>query len=531
MRERRDVTGTFAVLCSICIVILMLARRMGDYGIGVTALPAIVLILLTGALDALPEYVCAQAVRSSIAKQQTNAIMRIRSGVQMISLMVFVISTVLILGFCYLTGPESPVLHTAVLPLLFVIPCSLILALQCGDRGFLVGSGNARSVRILRFVQAILLPVVVWLGSMLLSGLGSRVDGLLRTTHHVYEYELCGALMGIFVLLFAGFVYSKVTCVLVIKRQFRDLKGQKYVSTYKDQMKRLYLMGGTVFVLPVLWILIAYHICLSGPGRELSANAFLTAYGILQGEAVPYAILLGILFFLPFQKRSGAVARQIQHRNKTGAQDTYASLCHGLMLLLCPATIFTAALSKPLMNLVFQLPENLAYDAMLLASPLIFLTGITLSGSMLLLRIGNVILLTVNALLATVVFLVTDLVLSYGAPRAGKAVIVAFMAGLFVQSLLTFLELSRMLSYRQDWIRAFGMPLGCAAICGIFLYLLSGALILNIGDLLTFLLCLVLGCVVYFVLLLMVKDVSEYELIRLPFGEYLVRFAHMLHLL
>ena len=90
--------------------------------------------------------------------------------------------------------------------------------------------------------------------------------------------------------------------------------------------------------------------------------------------------------------------------------------------------------------------------------------------------------------------------------------------------------MQRMLRYRQEYIKTFLIPFVASVLAGIVMFLLQ-LLVVNMPAMLGFIICFVIGVIVYIVCLLVLKVVGEEELYDLPGGENLVNIARICRLL
>ena len=140
-------------------------------------------------------------------------------------------------------------------------------------------------------------------------------------------------------------------------------------------------------------------------------------------------------------------------------------------------------------------------------------------------------IVVVNVLLSAVVHVAVLLCMTIMAGLGLHAVILAVMAMLAFYDLISLMELSKMIHYRQELLRTFAVTLISAGAGALVIYFLNGALIDLIGEILSIFVCLITGMIIYIVLLIALRGVSEYELYAIPGGTFYISLAKKLHLM
>ena len=112
------------------------------------------------------------------------------------------------------------------------------------------------------------------------------------------------------------------------------------------------------------------------------------------------------------------------------------------------------------------------------------------------------------------------------------AVIFANASFGLIMSLLNAFSLKKYAGYKQELVKTFFIPLLAAGVMGVLVFGAYKLLMLVLHINLIATLCsIIIGVIVYFVILLLAKGVTETELRRLPKGHLLVSVAKKAHLL
>jgi len=97
--------------------------------------------------------------------------------------------------------------------------------------------------------------------------------------------------------------------------------------------------------------------------------------------------------------------------------------------------------------------------------------------------------------------------------------------------ILNWISVGRLLNYKQEVKKTFLIPALCSVIMGAIAYLVYSLMNNRLPSSISTVFAVLIAVVVYGVLLLLFKDVTEAELIDMPFGRTLARIAVKLHLL
>ena len=281
---------------------------------------------------------------------------------------------------------------------------------------------------------------------------------------------------------------------------------------------------------------------ISAGKRHLQDTEISTRYGIFSGKAVviskiPIAISTAIASaILP------TVSAQAGRGDMDGARQKTAQAVKTTMFIAIPATVGIGVLARPVTWLLF--PQKASIDMasrllMLLSVSIILYSLSTLTNSILQ-GIGKVRVPVRNAAIALVVqTIITGLLLMFTELDMYALVI----AEIIYSGLMCFLNqrsVRRYMHYRQEIFRTFVTPLVASFFMGLAAYGTYAGLHALIGggeypgrlqNAIALFPAILVGCVVYFVLEILFKGISEQELKELPKGYVMVKIAKKLHLM
>lgn len=267
-----------------------------------------------------------------------------------------------------------------------------------------------------------------------------------------------------------------------------------------------------------------------------------TKYGIFSGKAV---VISNIPIALSSAMSSAIlpnIAAKIGQGDEEGAREKTAQAVKTTMFIAIPAAVGIGVLARPITWLLFNQKESIDLAAkllMALAASIVFYSLSTLTNSVLQ-GIGRVKTPVHNAAFALVLqtAVVGALLFFTKLDLYGMAIAMLVYSG--AMCVLNQISIRKYLHYEQEMFTTFVTPLVSAAFMGAAAYgtyfglaaLLGGAEYPSrIQTVLILLPAIFVGCVVYFILEILLKGISEAELRALPKGHLLVKLAKKCRLL
>lgn len=184
-----------------------------------------------------------------------------------------------------------------------------------------------------------------------------------------------------------------------------------------------------------------------------------------------------------------------------------------------PASIGLAVIATPANILLYRNDDGSAVIAILALTTVFSTLGVTSSG--ILQGLGRVVLPARNLMIGVVTKLVLNLLLTgpFGIKGAAAATVVAYA----VSTGLNMLSLSKLVSLKVNWVKQL-KPLVAAAVMGVVVYglvvgmrfALAGVTVLRLEMLLTVLVAVTAGAIVYTVLLFRTGAITQEDLQAIP---------------
>lgn len=257
-------------------------------------------------------------------------------------------------------------------------------------------------------------------------------------------------------------------------------------------------------------------------------------YGIFAGKAV-------VISNIPIAIASAMSSAMIPSISMSYAQGNYEKSRQQVhmavkttMLISIPCAVGMFALARPVTQLLFPQRASLDLAASLLrviSVSVIFYALSTLTNAVLQ-GIGRVNVPVMNAAVALVIQTVILVGLLFFTNLSLYALAIAMVLYSFMMCLLNNVAVRSSLSYRQEYKRSFILPSIAAVIMGGIAYLCyAGVYALVSSNVISLFVSIVIAVIVYFLLIIKTKAVSQEELLGIPKGSVLVKVCKKMHLL
>lgn len=267
-----------------------------------------------------------------------------------------------------------------------------------------------------------------------------------------------------------------------------------------------------------------------------------TMYGIFSGKAV---VISNIPIALSSAMSSAvlpSIATKVGQGDMEGAREKTAQAVKTTMLIAIPAAVGIGVLARPITWLLFRQKASIDLASKLLtalAASVIFYSLSTLTNSVLQ-GIGKVKVPVHNAAIALVIQTAVVSGLLHFTDMDLYAMVIAMLVYSGVMCVLNQLSIRKYMGYEQEMFRTFITPLVSSAFMGAAAYgtYLGIAALLGGGEypsmlqnVIALFPAILMGGIVYFVLEIVLRGISEEELRAIPKGYLLVRVAKRCHLL
>ncbi len=268
--------------------------------------------------------------------------------------------------------------------------------------------------------------------------------------------------------------------------------------------------------------------------RQVDGMDIYSRWGVFAGQALTISNIPIAFASAMASAMIPSVAAMMAEKNVDGAKGKIGVAVKTTMVISIPCAIGLLFLARPITGLLFNntaADEDLAtYLLMALALSVVFYALSTLSSSILQ-GLGKVNAPIINAGIALVAQTAIALGLLYFTELDLYSIAIANTVYAAIMCVLNQLSVRRAVGYRQEVKKTFLIP-GLAALCmglaawGIYEGLKAWTKLPSLAVIVA----IVIGAMIYFVLLILFKGVSEAELRGFPKGHVLVKIAKKMRL-
>lgn len=530
------ITGIISRLIGL-IYRIPLQRTIGDAGMGYySAAFQIYSIMLIISSYSLPTAV-SKLVAARIAKGQYKNARKIYKGA-----LIFALISGGTCGLIVLFGANSLAGNLMRLPkssiaLRMLAPTLLIVALMGVIRGYFQGLGTMVPTAISQLVEQIVNAIVSVVAAVLLFNYGTNVAAILHDEDYANAYGAAGGTLGTGAGALAGLIILTIMLISHNRNMNREVAkdGMRYTEDYSKIFRVLILT-----ILPIILSTTIYNISdtldqgifnyvmdlknMSDKKAELW-GIFSTKYRVLTN--VPIALSSALC-----SSMMPALTTSIETGDLKAARHKVSLATRFAMILSIPCAVGLAVLGRPIIvALRFTGEVDLPAKLLMFGSiSVIFYSLSTLSNGVLQ-GIDKMRIPVRNAAIALVIHLGILYLTIYVFNWQLYGVVVSCIMFGFLMSAFNWMSIKKYLNYRQEIVKTFVIPLIAALIMGIVVWLVNFIVIKFLPALISVVISIGVGAVVYFVLLIKLKGIKENEIRSFPGGSFLVKLAYAFHLL
>lgn len=415
-------------------------------------------------------------------------------------------------------------------------PTLLIVAIMGVIRGYFQGLGTMVPTAFSQLVEQVVNAVISVVAGIYLFEYGSKVAHLLRDQNYEPAWGAAGGTLGTGAGALAGLLVLLIM-FLVHKRRMRK-------NIIKDNARSVDSFGRIfsiiiITVLPVILSTTIYNISdtidqgLFNYVMDMKGYSDIKAeyWGIYSGK---YRVLTNVPIALANALCSSmmpSLVACIENGDRKLARRKVAIGTRFVMIISIPCAVGLAILGRPLISQMFT--GEVEIPAMLLrmgSASVIFYSLSTLSNGVLQ-GIDKMRIPVRNAAIALVLHLgilyltigVLDMKL-YG-------VVISCMAFGLLMCILNWVSIAKHLRYHQEIRRTFLIPFIASLVMGGIVWLIYFICVKTSGEIVSIVISSLVGMLVYFVVILLLKGVRESEIRGLPGGNVIAAVAKLFRLL
>lgn len=536
------VQGGILAIAGIIVRLIGLVKRIpltniiGDRGNGyyAAAYEVYAIILLISSYS-LPLAV-SKLVAARVSKGQFRNANRIFRGALVFATLTGGIACVVVYFFADFLASSVMLEPMSAMALQVLAPTLLIVAVMGVLRGYFQGLGTMMPTAVSQVLEQVVLVIVSLTAANILFGYGEKVGALLQDENYSYAYGAAGGTMGtgagaLFGLLFLLFVFAAYQNI--VKKQIRR-DTSRNVETYGQIVKILVWT-----IIPVILSTAVYNI--SNVLDQRIYNDVMISKGLSEIKSDYWGVFSGkyrVLTNVPIALASAMCASVIppltaavkkgdfkQARDKTGMVIRFT------MMIAIPCAVGLAVLAEPIISLLFSGDAELASGMLHVGTISVVFYSLSTLTNGILQGINRMKIPVRNAFIALVIHIGALYVMLEFMDLNIYAVVYANILFSFLMCILNNLSIRKYLKYRQEWVKSFAIPSISAALMGVIIFFLYRGLSMLAGNVIAVTISVLIGAVVYFVLLIVLRGVNERELSSMPGGHLVIRAAKLLHLL
>lgn len=269
--------------------------------------------------------------------------------------------------------------------------------------------------------------------------------------------------------------------------------------------------------------------------KQLDSVERYTNWGIFSGQSLTVSNIPIAFATAMAAAMIPSIAQLIAEKNIEEAGKKIGLAVKSTMMISIPSAVGLFVLAKPVMYFLFPRPDEVVTLAakllMTLSLSVIFYALSTLNSSILQ-GLGRVNAPIINASIALVIQTVVALVLLLftNLDLYSMAIVNTLYSG--IMCLLNQLSVRRAIGYRQEISRTFVIPFVASAFMGAVAWVVyEGVFLLTESMRISLIPAVIIGAGVYFVMLILLRGVTEQELKSFPKGQLLLRVAKKCHLI
>lgn len=478
-------------------------------------------------------------VSARVAQKEKKNAYRVFKGAFLIAVISGIIAALIIyFGAEYITGTllKTPL---SVFAVKILAPTLLVVAVLGVIRGFYQGLGTMMPSAVSQIIEQIVNAIVsVWAAYSLYS-YGARIGAVLGNKEkYGSAYGAAGGTLGTNLGAFAALLF--VVFIFVIYRKFfkNQIRKQRNVKTesYHHIFKVLILT-----IVPVLLSTTIYNISSildQGVFKNVallqgySSDDIDTWWGIFAGK---YKLLINVPISIASAMAASCIPSLTGSFAKGDIQSVKSQINSSIrfiMVIAFPCAVGMGVLASPILQLLFHDARQMPALMMQVGAVAIVFYSLSTLSNGLLQGINRMKIPVRNAVVALILHLIFLLALMYGLHLNIYAVVYANAFFALLMCILNGYAVKKYSGYNQEIKKTFLIPAGSALIMGVVVWLCyKGIYFISKINAAATVLSIVIGAIVYVVVLLLLKGLSEEEIRRFPKGYVLIRYAKRLHLL
>lgn len=530
-RIRPDIL-TAAVYVSACLLMVFLIvseKIFGDKGMYFAAGPlSIYLLFYLGLVLSVQKAVYIMVRLRARRSQYLNVEANMQRSMRIFSLAGIFAGVILILA-CFPISTKGFGTERGYIQIIIAGASVLFLGIQGVLRGYLQGIGYTKPI----VISDLLIAMVSFASGIIISGIlysyGTKVNDLFHVDEFSSVYGSVGMMAGILIGSLTGFIQTVISYNLRKNEitSFVKTGAPRYLDNKNDVLAgiRPIMLLYCAPALALIFDQCFYSIYMRKAHEDID---FKTVYGMAFGRIEVLVSFIMIICCIPFIKSLNRIMARVERDEHEGSRERFRGFMRFSNMLFIPVTVFVFAANEPLMTSVYGKSSALANSSLMLGSLLIYFAGYMVMFSWLLSHMGKSVLTMLNTLVCIAAHVALMILFVPILDLGIYGVILSLVLAIAIYDVLNLLELSKILSNRQEYVKTFLMPLLASAIAGAVVFLIGRLLSGLIGEILTLVLSILVFWALYMIAMIFLRGIRAHELRKVFLGNLFIGIAMMI---
>lgn len=511
------------------VTMIILTNLIGNLGTIYFIVPLELFWLLSTAfIDHVPEYM-EKMIRYRMAKEQYKNADKVFQTVLFYCFVIGLLIGLILFCLSEIIASKIFMMREVALVMKLLAPAFLFSALGAALQGYFQGMGTAMPSVIYHVVKQLFSLTFSLLFGYILLQYGKNVSALLLNEHYSYMYGAAGVALGIT----TASLVADFFLLIIYAGAGRRIRKQEGLRLTEDgiEVGRQFVS----FILPASGYQVVLHLPLfisllffvRKPGNDVS---FLGAYYV--GYLVICSIIIVCALFMITSKES-VLINLVKREEIKIARNYLSAGLQALFIFTCFFATLVVVLSDSLLHVLFQdsIFTNEIVKCMLPGAGIIILFPISRYLANILIGIGKRKTAMLSMLVSFILYIVVFGIVSQTVHNDILVITIGLVVFCLSECFINAFFLFRIFHYNPDWFRVFVIPIAASFLTGACLFLLKKGLVALAGELLAFIICVLLGSMSYIILLFVSKCVREKDLNLIPCANVIRKVGMLLHLL
>lgn len=417
-------------------------------------------------------------------------------------------------------------------------PTLVVLSIMGVIRGFFQGMGTVIPTSISQIIEQIVNAIISIVSAMYLFQYGLMYDSVIGTSSYAEGYGAAGGTLGTF----AGALAALVFLIFVFNAYKNYLKKMARKDRETADSCGTVVKIITYTAVPLILNSLLFNcnttiesivfnkLMLAKEGNTMDGISAL--WGIFTGKyKVLVTVPISISTALAISIIPNFAGDMAQGNKRAIAGKVHRAIRFG-MLIAIPSAVGLSVLAEPIISMLFSPYSSIDVNLLRFGTIAVVLYSLSTITNATLQGIDKE-RFTVISAAASLVIHIFILALLVGIFDFGiYGVLIAYICFALIVCFVNNIAIGRLLSYRQEYFKTFILPLVSSIVMGFAVFgIYKGFMALELGKMLSCILAIVMGVVIFGFTLLLLRGIDENEILAMPKGKILVRILKKIHLL